>query len=244
MSYLSYISDEKLIDIIKHVLDIGIKRKKEAERKFTNNVIDPFGALFEAGAFGIDHQTWKSSETIRQCQKTLQNHVGELHQKILGSVEGWTDLEKGSVVDLVCEDRKIIAEIKNKYNTVTGSKLADQYRSLEKLIMPKASKYKDYTGYFVCIIPQRAYRFDTLFTPSDNNIGAKCSENDNIRKIDGANFYELVTGETKALENFYYALPNIIENIYKTHYNNKDFLIQNKESFAKYFSLAYQNNHE
>lgn len=108
MSYLTYIADEKLKEVVKSVLDKGIKRKKTAEKKFTQNVIDPFGALFEAAAFDVNHQTWKSSETIRQCQKTLQNHVGDLHQKILGSVNGWVDLGTGSVFDLACEDKKII----------------------------------------------------------------------------------------------------------------------------------------
>jgi len=244
MSYLTYISDDNLIAIVKHVLDIGIKRKKEAEKKFNHNVIDPFGSLFEAGAFNVDHQTWKSSETIRQCQKTLQNHVGELHQKILGHVDGWTDLDKGSVVDLVCEERKIIAEIKNKYNTVTGAKLADQYRSLEDLIMPKASKFKEYTAYFVNVIPKNPNRFDSLFVPSDNKKGTRCSDNQNIRKIDGASFYALVTGEFNALENLFIALPMVIEDIYKNHYQNDKFKIQDKGKFAHYFSLAYKNNYE
>jgi len=244
MSYLTYISDEKLKEIIKSVLDIGIKRKKEAEKQFNKNVIDPFGSLFEAGAFDVDHQTWKSSETIRQCQKTLQNHVGELHQKILGNVDAWEDLNKGSVVDLVCEERKIIAEVKNKYNTVTGSKLADQYRALEDLVMPKSSKYKDYTAYFVNIIPQNPKRFDSLFVPSDNKKGIKCPDNEKIRRIDGASFYTLVTGETKALESLYFSLPIVIEDIYKNDYNDNNFRIQNKDQFAHYFSLAYKNSHK
>ena len=92
MSYLTYISDQQIKEIVKFVLDKGTERKQEAEKKFTKNVIDPFGALFEAAAFNVDHKTWKSSETIRQCQKTLQNHVGDLHQKILGSVINWKDL--------------------------------------------------------------------------------------------------------------------------------------------------------
>ena len=46
----------------------------------------------------------------------------------LGSVPGWSKLEVGGIVDLVKDDKTIIAEIKNKYNTVSGGKLKDHYR--------------------------------------------------------------------------------------------------------------------
>lgn len=239
MSYLNYIEDKKLKEIVKLVLDKGIERKKVADEKFTKNVIDPFGSLFEAAAFNVDHNTWKSAETIRQCQKTLQNHVGDLHQKILGNVQEWKDLGTGSVVDLVCENKKIIAEVKNKYNTVTGGKLADQYYSLERLVMPKASKYRNHTAYFVNIIPKTPVRFNKIFEPSDKDKGAKCPKNELIRVIDGASFYALVTGEKNAINNLYKVLPDVIEDIFADEYKQPNFKIPNKTEFSKYFSLAY-----
>lgn len=240
MPYLNYISDEQLKLIVKSVLDKGIERKKAAESKFTKNVIDPFGSLFEAAAFNVDHNTWKNSETIRQCQKTLQNHVGDLHQKILGGVKDWQDLGTGSMVDLVCDSQQIIAEVKNKYNTVTGGKLADQYYSLERLVMPKASKYRNYTAYFVNIIPKSPERFNGTFEPSDKDKGAKCPRNEQIRVIDGASFYALVTGEENAIKDLYNALPVVIEDIFKTDYNQPEFTIPDQQAFEKYFDLAYQ----
>ena len=244
MSYLSYINDEKLEEFVKHVLDKGIKRKEQAEQKFNKNVIDPFGSLFEAAAFNVNHKTWKDSETIRQCQKTLQNHVGELHQKILGEVAGWYDLGVGSVVDLVCDDKKIIAEIKNKYNTVTGGKLADQYYSLERLVMQKSSKYRGYTAYFVNIIPKKPEPFDDCFEPSDKDKGAKCPRNENIRIIDGASFYSMVTGNKNAISEFYAVLPTVIENVFAKFYNQPQFKIADKEIFQEYFNRAYIKNHD
>ncbi|MGD9661292.1 MAG: Eco47II family restriction endonuclease [Porticoccaceae bacterium] len=239
MSYLSYISDETLLSLVKNVLDIGRKRKAEAEQSFAKNVIDPFAALFESAAFDVDHQTWKDSEIIRQCQKTLQNHIGDLHQKILGSVASWEDKGKGSVVDLVCQKQKIIAEVKNKYNTVSGGKLADQYYSLERLIEPKTSVYKGFTAYFVAIIPKSPARYDRPFHPSDKDKGKRCQRNESIREIDGASFYSLVTGEENALENLYRVLPKIIEKIFaeggKRHYRLAD-----KSAFYAYFDAAFK----
>jgi len=244
MSYLTYISDEDLTCIVKDVLNVGIARKKEAKTKFTKNVIDPFGSLFESAAFDVDHKIWQESEMIRQCQKTLQNHIGDLHQKILGHVAGWEDLGTGSVVDLINRDKKIIAEVKNKYNTVTGGKLAEQYQSLERLVMPKASSYKDHTAYFVNIIPKKPELYNNTFEPSDKDKGTKCSKNEQIRIIDGNSFYALVTGQKTALEDLYNALPKVIEDIFEHSYGKTGFKIHDKTMFAEYFRLAYKtDNH-
>lgn len=93
------------------------------------------------------------------------------------------------------EENKIIAEIKNKYNTVSGGKLSDLYHTLDKLVMPKTSIYKGYTAYYVTIIPKSKTRHNKPFTPPDKATGERCPENERIRVIDGASFYDLVTGE-------------------------------------------------
>lgn len=176
---------------------------------------------------------------VRQCQKTLTNHIGNLHQKILGQVTGWQDLGTGGIVDLVCPSKQIIAEVKNKYNTVTGGKLAEQYYSLERLVTPKASQYKDYTAYFVNIIPKKPERFDLPFQPSDKDKGIKCPVNENIRIIDGASFYTLVTGREEAIQEFYDALPLVIEDIFRTDYGLPNFTLPDKDLFKEYFLAAY-----
>lgn len=134
---------------------------------------------------------------------------------------------------------KIIAEVKNKYNTVTGGKRSDQYYSLERLVTPKASLYKDYTAYFVNIIPQKPERFNTEFEPSDKDKGIQCPKNKRIRIIDGASFYELVTSRKNALEELYDALPKIIEDIFREEYRQENFSITDKKSFKQYFINAY-----
>lgn len=239
MAYLDFIADDTFRSLVKDVLEIGKKRKLDSEKKFSKNVIDPFGALFEVAAFDIDHSEWKQFETIRQCQKTLQNHIGELHQKILGSVKGWRDLGVGGNVDLVHAEHKIIAEVKNKYNTVTGAKLADQYYSLERLVTPKASQYKGYTSYFVNILPKKATRYNAPFTPSDKDKGITCAVNENIRLIDGASFYSLVTGDENAIIKLYDALPEVIEHIFQVDYGVAGFSMPDKSEFKEYFIAAY-----
>ncbi|WP_298776291.1 Eco47II family restriction endonuclease [uncultured Shewanella sp.] len=239
MAYLNYLEDDKITSLVKEVLDIGINKKKSAIKDFSKNVIDPFSALFDSAVSEVDHETWKNTELVRQCQKTLVNHIGNLHQKILGEVDDWKDLGVGGVVDLVCHNQKIIAEVKNKYNTVTGGKLADQYYSLERLVNPKNSQYKGYTAYFVNIIPKKPVRFNECFQPSDKEKGLKCQPLDSIRIIDGASFYSLVTGRNDALLELYNALPLIIENIYRSEYKQPTFSLPNKQEFKQYFNDAF-----
>lgn len=241
MACLHYINDDVLRNLVKDVLQVVLRKMQSVEKDFHKNVIDPFAALFEASISAIPHDTWKNVEMVRQCQKTLTNHIGELHQKILGNVAGWEDLGTGGIVDLVCHEKKIIAEIKNKHNTVTGGKLGDQYNALERLVAPKASTYKGYTAYFVNVVPKKPERINKPFRPSDKDKGMKLPENEHIRIIDGASFYTLVTGRDNALEEFYSALPWVIEDVFHTDLGQANFTVQDKARFHDYFAKAFHS---
>lgn len=209
---LPWISDEILTQAVNYLLEKAESATKASVSEFGKNVIDPFGALFEMTGFKMSYEEWYQNETIRQAQKTLQNHIGSFHQKVLGSVATWKDLEVGQVADLLCTKKKIIAEVKNKYNTVSGGRLADVYKNLANLVEPKHSGFKGYCAYYVVIIPKTKVRFNTIFRPSDKETGKQCPPNENIRIIDGASFYSLVTGRHNALSELFDYLPKIIEN--------------------------------
>jgi hypothetical protein len=241
MQKLTYISNENLRKETAFVISKAINAQIKAARKFGANVIDPFATLFEISGFSVNFSDWKENETTRQAQKTLQNHVGAFHQRILGHVEGWEDKRTGSQVDLICIDKRIIAEVKNKYSTVTGGKLVDVYNELSELVTPKASTYKDFTAYFVTIIPKTPVRFDLPFTPSNKKKGSKCEKNELIRTIDGASFYHLVTGKPDALEELYKVLPTVIEEILVTDYKKTGYKIENMEDLLSFFDAAFKN---
>ena len=210
---VKFLDDATLVAEVSHLLTVAEEALEAKRKEFGKNVIDPFAAMFEMAGFGLDHDAWVRAELMRQAQKTLLNHVGEFHQNILGAVKGWRNMHTGSVVDIVSEEKKVIAEVKNKHNTLSGGKRSDQYSNLEKLVMQKASRYHGFTSYFVTIIPKSPERFDRPFTPSEKETGAKVPENELIREIDGASFYQLVTGEKDALAQLFAVLPKVIEGI-------------------------------
>ncbi|MFD2034425.1 Eco47II family restriction endonuclease [Belliella marina] len=234
MQTLSWLSDDHLYNSVNRLLDIAEKSLKNSETQFNKNVLDPFSALFQISGFDISHEEWLIAEKTRQAQKSLQNHVGDFHQIILGKVDGWENLETGQIMDLVHKDRKIIAEIKNKYNTVKGSDLSGLYQAMENLVGYKHSSFKDFTAYYVTIIPRKPERINIPFTPSDKEKGVRFSINESIRLIDGASFYEIVTGDPDALFNLYKCLPKVIEDL-----KGKPMSLEIQNNLFQYFASAY-----
>ena len=115
MPWLSWIKDADLQNEVGKLLLIAKDAQKTAVNEFGKNVIDPFAAIFEMSGFDLNYDAWQKRETTRQAQKTLQNHIGDFHQNILGYSKDWTNKGVGNIIDLLSIENKSIAEIKNKY---------------------------------------------------------------------------------------------------------------------------------
>ncbi len=218
MAHLSFISDAALTAAVTRLLTVADEAVSQSIIAAGRNKIDPFGVLFEMAGFNLSYESWQSAEATRQAQKTLTNEVGLFHQHILGSIAGWTNLGTGAVVDLVCEKRKIVAEVKNKHNTVKGSNKVTVYDDLERAVATKGHIHFGYTAYYVEIIPSSKTGYDKPFTPSDNKTGLARKANERIRIIDGRTFYALATGVPDALNQLHQILPGVIETCSKKKY--------------------------
>ncbi|WP_439273579.1 Eco47II family restriction endonuclease [Pseudochrobactrum sp. HB0163] len=233
MSKLAYISDQNLDAALKKLYDRAQAGLKRAKDDFDRNVIDPFSLIFEMDQFGIaTPNDWVRFEERRQAQKNLVQAVGNFHQDILGSVEGWINTGHGGGVDLISEENRILAEVKNKHNTIKGSDRTGLYDSLADEVLPKNSKYHGYTAYYVEIIPKGEKRFDKPFTPSTRQTGLQKPANDKIRTIDGASFYKLVTGRDHALKELFEVLMTDLSNKYNLDKAKKDVIYS-------YFNKAF-----
>jgi hypothetical protein len=210
MAFLTWISDEKLLEAFATLADSIKRGADKAEKDRARNIIDPFSAVFTLSFLKMNHLHWLEMEVFRQKEKSLTNAIGNFHQQILGSVNGWENLGTKANVDIVNDERKIIAEIKNKYNTVKGSERINIYKSLYDCIYGKVSKYNGYKAYFVTIIPRRPEGICRPFVPSDSKSGKKPLEDENIIEIDGKRFYSLVTGSETAMEDLFKVIPQIL----------------------------------
>jgi hypothetical protein len=194
------------------------------------NVIDPFNAVFESMSINKTLSEWlNSNERARQIKKSLENAIGDFHENILGSIEGWEKLDRAGV-DLVNKEMKVVAEVKNKFNTMKGNTKQEIYDVLKTNI---DNNYASFVGYAVEIVPSSKKPYNRLYTPSHN--GLRRPKNNNIRQIDGYSFYSLATGESKALAELYRVLPQVIGDLLDRDFNK----IYSDSLFTELFSRAY-----
>ncbi len=231
MSYLPYISDTDLIAAVKAVVDCIVKNQAETEDDMYKNVIDPFAAIFDGAMQGFNLEEWSKKERARQIQKTVQNQIGYFHQQILGRITGWRVLSKG--VDICNDESKIIAEIKNKYNTVKSSDKVGVYDYLLNCLNEPA--YQDFTAYYVEIIPSSREPYNKAFTPSDRETETNRPLNEKIRRISGQAFYQLATGYSGALSMLFDVLPEVISDVSQV----KKLSQEQQASFRTLFDRSY-----
>lgn len=173
------------------------------------NTLDCFSASLDALVQDISMDDWLLQEKERQVQKTKQNAIGSLHEDILGSIDSVESLPVGQLIDIISENKKIIAEVKNKHNTTKGNHKVQIYRDLAQ----KLEELDGYTGYYVEILPKGAKAYNVPFCPSDNQTKSKLPSREDIRVIDGKSFYALLTGNANALEELYENLPLLVSEI-------------------------------
>ena len=126
----------------------------ESVNDFDSNVVDPFAAAIEAAVFGLENESeWRISELHRQKQKSLMNQIGNLQQAIIGRLPGWKSFDAGFDMPDVVGSRggqKIIAEVKNKYNTMNSNSAAETYDKLVDFL--SRDEFKGYIGVVVQIV--------------------------------------------------------------------------------------------
>jgi len=231
MPYLTWITDTALKIAVRHLIQITIDAQTEAESNFHKNVVDPFSALFQMAGFNLDFNTWRSNEIRRQSQKTMQNAVGAFHQEILGNLSPnpnrWEDLRVGQTIDIRSQPLRIIAEVKNKWNTVSFGNLSDLYKKLDNLVNDTHGEYSGWKAYYVPIISKVPGRYERHFTPSDKSRrGQRCRTDDNILETDGASFYALVTRDEFALRDLFSVLPTVVRDYTEFDLNGIDGLME------------------
>lgn len=209
---LPYISNQDLYSHVQEIVDKIRLSLGGAETKLHKNVIDPFSAVFVSGVRGLELDQWLEMEKTRQVQKTFEGKLGAFHENVLCSMPGWRRT-RGNV-DLENQELRLVAEVKNKHNTVKGSDRVVYYdRLIRQLTQPG---YESFKGYFVEIVPKRPEPYDEPFTPSDPATGNRKILVERLRRIDGSSFYDMASGQRGALRMLYDALPRVVGDILGT----------------------------
>lgn len=206
MPRFTFVSDKDLYECVSRVIDAADRAATRADGDLSKNVLDPFAALFAITHSGIELSEWSTLERDRQVQKSIQNSIGEFHQNLLGCFKNWSNPGRGGSVDLISEKYQVIAEVKNKHNTLNSGGQNDTYTKLANHL-----KYdrKGFTAYLVQIVPKKADNYNQPWTPNRTTMALR----DDLRKIDGESFYDLASGENDTLLRIFEAIPDIVSQI-------------------------------
>ncbi len=207
MNRLSWLDDGSLNNAVTQLLERAKNAKQESAARITKNVVDPFSSLILTATFDLKKKERLSEvQKINSASSGINNAVGKFHQDILGAVGGFKNHDAG--YDLECPGKKIIAEVKNKHNTMNATNRRKVEADLDTAIRQKSGTWK---AYLVIIIPKKPERYEKrLLTKKE------------VYEIDGASFYALATGSNTAIHELYDAVQSII----KTRYQYSDDVLK------------------
>lgn len=221
VQYVDFVSNDDFEKCVKWVVD-GYKQSDNIRK----NGIDPFKTVFDMYNKGMSFDSWKKSELIRQNDKNVNNKVGEFHQKLLGCVNGWDDLQTGGVADLSNTSKTIFIELKNKWNTVKGSDKIHMWEKLEDIVI---NQYPKSTAYWGFINEKNSTSGEDIWEHQGNS-------NPNVKKIWGKKVYELITGNADSLEKIWIALPKVLDVVLKKTSSLED---EDKKNLIAWFQSGY-----
>ena len=117
--YVSFVSDEIFLEEVEKVVDAYATDEDLSKTPWevlsnSKETIDQFKTIFDIYSNRFTLEDWINFEIPRQHDKTVSNRVGDFHQNLLGSVDGWINLGRGdpSGMDLKKEDNSIWIELK------------------------------------------------------------------------------------------------------------------------------------
>ena len=213
MPYVSFISDYDFDRAVNHVISAihsvqafeqSVIASVNAGNIFSCNLfsngLDPFAMRF--GMELSSDEVWLETEVRRQIYKTFEQKIGEFHQKILGSVDGWNDLGVGdeSKVDICNDDQTIFIELKNKFNTCNSDALNKVHEKLLNIV--RGSDVHE--AYWAYIVPNTVQK-QGINLWKKNGVTYR-----GLYKAWGADVYKLVTGDQNTLYETYEALAKRI----------------------------------
>ncbi len=182
---ISWIAPETLDGHIEKLKTHAMRAADKASERREENVVDPFSSLLIATTFGAaDRDQLTRLQDAESALRGMSNALGSFHQNVLASIEGWANHDAG--YDLECSSRRLLAEVKNKWNTMNTANRREVVRDLETAIRQR----RDWHAYLVLVIPKTPNRYMHHIAPR-------------VSEIDGASFYHKATGDPNALHELF-----------------------------------------
>lgn len=195
MPSLTWITDEDLEAAVEQLRQEAGDAAQQAPARQRKNVVDPFLSLLIAETLGVTMQLdLEQRQSLQSATQGISMALGRFHQRVLGSVAGWFNHDAG--YDLECSERRLLAEVKNKHNTMNASNRQQVISDLDTAVRQKG---RGWEGYLVYVIAKRKRRYKKRLNTARP-----------VYEIDGGSFYALVTGQADALGELFRALNGLM----------------------------------
>ncbi len=176
-------------DLSRHIEDLQAATRNaanDAAERRVKNVVDPFASLLVATTFGLKkRKQLTKTQDAESALRGMSNAIGRFHQSVLASVDGWEDHDAG--YDLECVQRNVVAEVKNKWNTMNATNRQKVEEDLETATRQRGRAWQ---AYLVLVLPKEPGRYERPLRPR-------------VFEVDGASFYHKVTGDPNAIHDLF-----------------------------------------
>ena len=212
-SYLDWISNDELKRIITLRFSKIVNNLRSSVA--TQHGPEPTLALTRMMMFDESYDAELKFEALVAKTKSIQNAVGLFHQDVLSSAHGWKpmgasgggyDLESIDQVQLA-DNKKVIAEVKMRYNTIKASAEPAVFDKLAEAVKHKGGK-RECRAYLFQIVPKTLISYDRPWDVSGR------TRLDHVRVIDGVSAYHLVTGKPSALFDLLHIFPTLFNEVF------------------------------
>ena len=182
----SWIDESAFLEAVAVLKQHAEDALNESETRRKRNVVDPFLSLLIASTFGVENpEELIRLQQVESAMRGMSGALGVFHQTVLASVSGWENHD--ALYDLKCPERRIVAEVKNKWNTMNAANRRQVETDLGAAIRSMRGRW---TAYLVVVIPRKPNRYEKVLAS-------------NITEIDGASFYQLATGFPNAIHDLF-----------------------------------------
>jgi hypothetical protein len=146
-------------------------------------------------------------------RKSREMRLGTLKEDLFGLLPDWVVMEREeSKPDLVCENKKILVELKSRQDTVKGENLKEVY---DKLLRNVTGQWRGYTGFFGYYLNKNRVSMSAPkpFVPPDNATGQRRPSDVRVLRADGMVLWAIATDPSQSLQPPY-AKPNALYQVY------------------------------
>ena len=206
------LNEQGLDELIQKFMGDSKAEEDRVRDAISTKTLDPMLFALEMAREGGDN--WIDGQMRYALRKSREMSLGDLKENLFGLLPDWEVMEREeSKPDLVCENKRIIVELKSRSDTVKGENLKDIY---DKLLRNVTGQWRGYTGIFGFYLnkTRKSMAAPLRFTPPDNATGQQRPSDERVLQTDGVLLWAIAADPAQGIQPPY-AKPNALYQVYE-----------------------------